>query len=129
MPDGGDEQVRIAVVVHIRKRAGAADPARQPYARLLRDVFKLPAAQIAEQLIGPPLVDKINVQFAISIHIRHRHAVAMIIMARHPILRRIIHGAVLKGDAAGTQPVRKTKCMKCPVSFGLLHLPALQFRE
>src|SRR4029079_9779929 len=59
--DGRDVEIRVAVVVDIRKRDGYADLAGNGSAGGCGDVFELSTAKVPPQLIAAHLTDKVDV--------------------------------------------------------------------
>src|SRR2546427_115129 len=72
--DRGDKKVGQSVVINVGERGGHADSIFQADSCFSRDVLKLAVAKVAPELISAKLVDKINVEQAVAIHVGHRHS-------------------------------------------------------
>src|SRR5437016_10183658 len=121
-PDRGDEQVRQAVIVYVCEGSGHADLIFQANSRRGGDVFKLPVPQIAPKLVAPKLIDEINVEPSIAIHIGNGQAIAMIVMDGLVVFGRVIHRVMFKGYAALLVLIGKLEIVKNFPSFGGLNL-------
>src|SRR5262249_1500189 len=62
---GGHEEIRLAVVVDVRKGCGHANLVGQADARGGRDILELAMTQIAPELAGSQLIDEINIEPAV----------------------------------------------------------------
>src|SRR6266404_5092554 len=98
-PDRSDKEIRQAIIVYVSEGSGNADLVLQTHSRRGGDVFELPAPQIPPKLIAPKLIDEINVEPAVAVHISNGHAIAMIVMGGFVVLGPVIHGVVFKTDA------------------------------
>src|SRR2546422_2970348 len=97
--DRGDKQVRQTVIIDVSKRSGNADLVVQTNSRRGSDVFKLAAPQIPPKLVAPELIDEINIQTAIAVHISNGQASAVIIMNGFVVFGGVIHGMMFKAYA------------------------------
>src|SRR5881296_2764349 len=96
----GDEQVRIAIVIHISKCRADTHPIRQPYARACGDVLKPAPSNILPKLIAAELAYKVNVQQAIAIDVRDRDARAVVVVDRFIVVPNIINDVALESYLA-----------------------------
>src|SRR4029079_3400415 len=104
---GGDEQIRITIIIDVCEARRYTDPVFQPHASLLRDILEAPIAEVAPELVPAQLRHEINVLPPISIHIRHCKYALVIVMHRFVMLVRILHCMVRESNAALLDPIRK----------------------
>src|SRR5262245_29786659 len=98
--DGRDEQVRASVVVNVGKGGGHADLVRQSDPGRLSEILKLTAAQIPPELAGPKLIDEIEIEPAVPVHVGDRQPIAVIIMNGFVVSGSVIDRMMLKTNAA-----------------------------
>src|SRR5690349_16204317 len=110
--DCRDEQVGESVVVNISKGGCHADSVIQPDSRQGSDIFKLAMAKVAPKLIAAKLVDKIDVEQTITVHVGDRQTRAVIVMDRLVVLCGVIDDMVFETDAAFLVMVRELKVVK-----------------
>src|SRR5207247_1759009 len=101
-----------SVVINVGERGGHADSIFQADSCFSRDVLKLAVAKVAPELISSKLVDEINVEQTVAIHVGHRHSGAMIVMNGLVIFPRVIDGAIFKADAALLVLIGELKVVK-----------------
>jgi len=63
---------------------------------------------VAPEFIGSELSHKKDIIEAIAVDVRYRDSVPVVVMSGFPILGRIVHHLVLKGDSALLTPIGKT---------------------
>src|SRR5664279_339378 len=80
VPHSGDEQIRFSIVVNISKGCGYTDLPAHSHAGLLSNVFELATAEVSPKLVTTHLIHKIDVIEPITVHIRHRDAVAVVVV-------------------------------------------------
>jgi hypothetical protein len=119
----------MSVIVDVRERGRDAGLIRQGQASLFRDVLKAPAAEISPKLALAELSNEVEVHSSITIHIRDRDAIPVIVMGRLPVLAGVIDDLVFKGDAALRDPIGELKIMECPKGFDRLRLLEFSRRE
>jgi hypothetical protein len=90
----------MTIVIDIRKGCGHADSIRESYPSGRRNILELAGAEISPKLISAELIDKIEVQLPIAIHIRDGHPGTMIVVGRFPILGGIIDRLMAEGYSA-----------------------------
>ena len=78
--------------------------------------------QIAPKLIAPELIDEINVEPPIAVHVRNGQARAMIVMDSFVVFGRVIHGMMFKAYAALFVSVEELEIVKSLPSPGGLNL-------
>ncbi len=76
----GDEQIQIAVAVHVEERAAGA-PARESHARLARDVGEHAVAVVAIQRVGAVARD-VEIDAAVVVHVAGARAHAVVAGSR-----------------------------------------------
>src|SRR5262245_32419382 len=111
-PHRRDKQVRPAVVVDVSKGSADADLVGQSDSGAGGDILKPAAAQIPPKLVAPDLIDEIDIEPPISVHVRYGHPGAVIIMNGLVILGRIVHRVLFKADAAFLATIRELEVMK-----------------
>ena len=77
-----------------------------------RDVLESTATDVLPKLVAANLADKVDVRQTISIDIRDRHAIAMIVVSRFVGLAGVVDDAVPERDAAPRQLVCELKVVK-----------------
>ena len=102
---GRHVEVRVAVIVDVGERGGDADLSRQRHARLGSDVLESAAAGIPPELVAADLVDEVDVRQPISIDIRYRQAVAMVVVRGLVRLARVVNDSMRERDAAVGAPI------------------------
>ena len=80
--------------------ADDADPAGHRDAGLRGDVLELAAAEVLPELVAADLVDEVDVGQAVAVDVRHRDAVAVIVVDRLVVLPGVVDDVVHEGDAA-----------------------------
>ena len=76
------------------------------------DVLESAAPGIPPELVAADLVDEVDVEQAVAIDVRNRHAVSMIVVRRLVRLSRVVDDPVLERDAALGQPVRELEIVE-----------------
>ncbi len=110
--DGGDVEIRVTIVIDVGKRGRHTDLACHRDAGGCRDVLESTAADVLPKLVAANLADKVDVRQTISIDIRDRHAIAMIVVSRFVGLAGVVDDAVPERDAAPGQLVCELKVVK-----------------
>ena len=87
--NGGDVEVRIAVVVDVRERGRHGDAVGEGDTRLVGDVFELAAAGIPPQRVSAGLGDEQDVHPAVVVDVGRSDAVAVIVVHRLVAPRRV----------------------------------------
>ena len=109
---GGDVEIGVAVVVDVGERRRHADLAVHRNARRSRDVLELAAAEIPDELIAAHLAQKVDVGQAVTVDVCDRESIAVVVMRRLVCLARVVHDAVLEGDAALLHPIAELEIVK-----------------
>ena len=110
--DGGDVEIGVAVVVDVGERRRHADLAVHRNACRSRDVLKLAAAEISDELIAADLAQKVDVGQAVTVDVCDRESIAVVVMRRFVRLAGVVHDAVLEGDAALLHPIAELEIVK-----------------
>jgi len=109
---GGHDQVRVPIVVEVGKGHGDGHPSCDPYAGKGRDILELSAAQVSPQLVAANLIPEIEVDQTVAVHVRRRHARAVIIVDGLLGPARVIRHVVDERDAAFGLPVVEVEIME-----------------
>ncbi len=126
---GRDVKVRISVVVDVGERGRHADPVLHGDACRLSDVDELAVAQVLPELVASDLVDEVDVEQAVPVHVGHRDSVAVVVMVRLVVLARVVRDPVDEGDAALGLPVGEVKTVEDAELSGRLLLGGLSRRQ
>src|SRR3954454_23499291 len=111
-PHGRHEEIRVSVIVDIGEGRGHADPGRHGDAGALGNILELSSYQVAPQTIRAELIDEVDVLPAVSIHIRHREAAAVIVMYAFIEPAGILHHRMAERNSTLRVEVRETELMK-----------------
>ena len=110
--DRRDVEIRVAVVVDVGERGRDADLGRHAHAGRGRDVLEPAAAEIPPELVPADLVHEIDVGASVAVDVRHREAVAVVVVHRLVGLAGVVDDAVLEGDAAFGEAVGELKVVE-----------------
>ena len=112
VPHGRHEEIGIAVVVDIGKRAPDGDLVRHRYTGIARDVDELVVARVAPELVCPELRQEVEVGTTVAIDVGCADAAAMIVVDELVVLARVIHDPVLERDTAFAAPVGEMEIVR-----------------
>ena len=98
-----------ADIVDISERRGHADTVTDEEACTFSNVLEFSTSQVAPEFVAANLIDKVDVEFVVVIHIRHNDAGAEIIVDSFESLARLIDDLVHEPDTAGWLPARRRK--------------------
>ena len=107
-----DEEILIAVVVHVGERRRHADSAGERDARLFRDRREPAAAGVLPELVAADLVDEVDVGQAVAVDVGDREARAVVVVHGLVVFAGVLDDAVDEGDAALGQLVGELKVVE-----------------
>src|ERR1051325_1975648 len=81
---GRHKEIGITVIIDVRKRCRHMDASLQTNTCFRGNILEAAVPQISPELIGPELVDEVNVQESVTVHIGHGEPVPMVVMNRFP---------------------------------------------
>jgi hypothetical protein len=127
--DGRHEKISISVIVDVCESSGHMNATGKRSAGLFGYVLEPAAAQISPKLVGPQLIDEIQIDAAVIVDVCRGNAGAMVVMGWLPPLESVVYAVLEEGDLAIIDAVCE---MKIPAGFVCgrgLDLLALPFGE
>ncbi len=99
------EEIGIAVVVDVGERRRDTDLVGERHTGCGRDVLEPAAAEVAPELAAADLIDEVDVESSVTIHVGNRHAGAVVVV--HGLVRApgVLDEAVAERDAAVLDPI------------------------
>src|SRR5436305_481082 len=85
VPDSGDKEVRVAVVINVSERGGDTDLIGESDSGFGGNVLELTMPEVSPELAGTQLGDEVDIIKPITIDVRDRDAIAMIVMGWLPV--------------------------------------------
>ncbi len=105
LADGGDEEVRMTVVVDVGEGGGDADLVLEPHPGLRGDIAELAVAEVLPELVLAELGDEVDVEETVAVHVRHRQTVAVVVVDRLVEAGAVVRALAAEGDAALRQAI------------------------
>src|SRR4030095_16010452 len=110
--DGGDEKVRVAVVVNVRESRGYAHAILQTDGGGGGDVLKSPVAKVAPECVAAELVGEVDVKPPVSIDVRDGDPRPVIVVHRLEVFVAVGDGAVQELNSALRTAIREAKIIE-----------------